>query len=120
AAAPKKPGPAITPIDLADLPVEAIARRIVALPIPAGEYRNLQVGKPGTLYFLRAAEAADPDSVGAPKAALARWTIEDKKSETLAENVAEFELSADGQKVLVGFAPACPPAAPGAPGPRPT
>ncbi|HEX4736996.1 MAG TPA: PDZ domain-containing protein [Allosphingosinicella sp.] len=118
-APPKKPGPAITAIDLADLPVEAIARRIVALPVPAGEYRSLQAGKPGTLYFLRASEAADPDSDGGPRAALARWTIEDKKSETLAENVGEYELSADGQKLLVGFAPSGPPPAPGA-RPRPT
>jgi tricorn protease len=119
-APPKKPGPAITAIDLADLPVDAIARRIVALPIPAGEYRSLQAGKPGTLYFLRASEAADADADGGPRAALARWTIEDKKSETLAENVGEYELSADGQKLLVGFAPSGPPPAPGGPRPRPT
>jgi tricorn protease len=119
AAAPKKPGPALTAVDLADLPVEAIARRIVALPLPPGEYRALQAGKPGTLYFLRA-EASQGDSDGGPKASLARWTIEDKKTETLADNVSSFELSADGLKLLVGFAPSGPPPAPGAPGPRPT
>ncbi len=119
AAAPKRPGPTVTAIDLADLPVDAIARRIVALPIPAGEYRALQAGKPGALYFLRASEAPDPDSDNGPNAALIRWTIDDKKSETLAENVADYELSADGQKVLVGFAPSGPPPAPGGSGPKP-
>jgi tricorn protease len=119
AAPPKRPGPAVTAIDLADLPVEAIARRIVPLPLPPGEYRDLQAGKPGTLYFLRAGEAAGPDDDGAPKASLARWTIADKKAETLAENVAEYELSADGLKLLVGFAPSGPRPAPGGPPPRP-
>ncbi|HEY1606816.1 MAG TPA: PDZ domain-containing protein [Allosphingosinicella sp.] len=119
AAPPRRPEPAITPVDLADLPVAAIAHRIVALPIPAGEYRSLQSGKPGTLYFLRAGEAPDPDSDSGPNAALVRWTIEEKKPETLAENVTEYELSADGQKLLVGFA-ASGRGAPGGPPRQPT
>jgi tricorn protease len=118
AAAPAHP-PAPTAIDLADLPVEAIARRIVALPLPAGQYRDLQAGKPGTLYFLRASDESG-DGDGAPRATLARWTLEDKKSEPLAENVAQYELSADGQKLLVGFAPSGPPAAPGGAARRPS
>ncbi|MBV9930807.1 MAG: PD40 domain-containing protein [Alphaproteobacteria bacterium] len=110
----------VTRIDLAGLGPEAIARRTVALPLPAANYQSLQSGKPGTLYLLRASET--PDAEGDGGGTLIRWTAEDKKSETLAERVVEFELSADGQKLLLAFAPSGggAGAAPGGPRPRPT
>lgn len=121
AAAPPRQAP--TRIDLAGLGTDAIAQRTAVLPLPAADYRGLQTGKPGTLYVLRGSEALDPDADGpGGRAALLRWTAEDKKTETLAENVLDYELSADGQKLLVGFAPPSAGAAavPGAPRPKPT
>jgi tricorn protease len=119
-APPPKPVPTAIAVDVADLPAEAIARRVVALPIPAGEYRGLQAGKPGSLYLLKASEPANPDSDGPPTATLLRWTAEDKKTDPIAENLLGFELSADAQKVLLATAPAGGgAAAAGGPGPRP-
>ena len=111
----------VTRIDLSGLSPEAIARRTVALPLPAANYQALQSGKPGTLYLLRAPEDADGDG-GGGGGTLLRWTSEDKKTETIADKVLEFELSADGQKVLLAFAPpgGGAGAAPGGPRPRPT
>lgn len=120
---PAPPPRPVTHVDLAGLGPEAMARRTVALPLPAADYQALQTGKPGTLYLLRAAEAPEADGEGAGNrgGTLIRWTAEDKKTETLAEKVLDFELSADGQKLLVAFAPAGggTGAAPGAPRPRP-
>ncbi|HLI76610.1 MAG TPA: hypothetical protein VKV02_06655, partial [Acidobacteriaceae bacterium] len=50
--APAAPKP--TEVDLAGMPVEAIARRITALPLPPRFYRSLKTGKPGTIYFTEA------------------------------------------------------------------
>jgi tricorn protease len=115
----KKPPVPNTAVDLSGLSPDAIARRISAIPLPPASYRSLAAGKSGALYFLKAGEGGAGG--GGQGASLVRWTLEEKKPETLAENVADFELSADRQKLLVAYAP--PPAAPpppGAPGPKPT
>lgn len=113
-ATPAKPGakPAaaapVTPavkIDLASLTPDQIARRTVALPLPAANYRGLVAGKGGVLWLLRANEALDPDADEAPGASLVRWTLDGKKTETLFDNAADFSLSADGNKLLVRTAP---------------
>ncbi len=116
--AAKKPVPPSTAVDLANLSPDSIARRISAIPLPPARYRSLTAGKSGVLYFLRAGE---PEGDAPQGASLVRWTIEEKKPEALAENVADFELSADRQKLLIAFAPpsAAPPP-PGAPGPKPS
>ncbi|MDT7933275.1 MAG: PDZ domain-containing protein [Sphingomonadaceae bacterium] len=112
-AAVKPAKPAATRVDLEGLSVDAIARRMVPLPLPAAGYRDLQTGKPGTLYLLRDNDAQDIDSDDPPAAALIKWSVDDKKTETLADKVQDFELSADGAKVLVAYPPAGGPAQPG-------
>lgn len=117
AAAPK---PAATGIDLAGMSTEAIARRIVAMPLPAADYRDLQAGKAGSLYVLAAAEPTGADNDNPAAATLKRWTLDDKKTVTLAEKVLRYEISADAEKILAAFAPAGgPPPAPGSRAPQP-
>ena len=121
---PKPPVAAAQPtaIDVAALSPEQIAGRIVALPLPARDYRNLRTGKPGVLYVLRNDEAADPDADGPPTAELGRWTLKDRKWEKLAESVQTYQVTADGEKLLVGLAGSPPPGgpAPGGAPPKPT
>lgn len=81
--------------------LDGIGGRIVALPLPAGVYVGLATGLKGSVYFLEAAESGRFAGGGAT---LSRWTQEDRKTEKLADKVASVELSADGQKMLVGFA----------------
>jgi tricorn protease len=94
-----------TPIDLSGLSLEAIAGRIAPLPLPAKAYRSLQAGKPGVIYVVSQDSEPDPDSESfdAP-GALIRWTLEDRKSEPLAQHVVRYRLTADGQKMLVALA----------------
>src|SRR5580658_4372250 len=92
-AEPKKP-PKPTEIDLAGKQPDEIARRIVALPLPPRAYTGLSTGKPGTIYVLE-----QPQEAGA---ILSRFTLEDRKTEKLADHVREFRLTADGEKMLIG------------------
>ena len=120
-AAPPAAAAASVPVDLAGLSPAQIAGRIAALPIPARDYRDLQTGKPGVLYFVANEEEQDPDGDGPPDGVLTRWVLEDRKGERLAEHVQRFQLTADGTKVLVGVSPPRPAAVrtPGAPPPKP-
>ncbi|WP_158942286.1 S41 family peptidase [Granulicella sp. S190] len=95
AKAPTPPKP--VKIDLAN-----IESRIVALPLPAANYESLTAGKPGTLYLLQTSEGnrfADRTAV------LNRFVFDTRKTEKLAEHVDSFDLSADGEKMLLGLLP---------------
>ena len=95
----KKP-PKPTEIDLVGKHVDEIARRIVALPLPPREYIGVSSGKAGTVYVLEQAEQAGPGQDQG--AILSRFALEDRKTEKLAEHVRHFELTADGEKMLLG------------------
>ncbi len=87
-----------------DLP--GIESRIVALPLPARAYSSLSAGKPGSLYFLEAqAKYADFYFRAFPGTdagtTLTRFILEKRKSEKLADHARNFELSFDGEKMLL-------------------
>jgi tricorn protease len=90
---PEPPKP--VKIDLA-----GIETRIVALPLPAAVYTGLATGLKGSLYFL---ERPQSGRFGDRGATLNRWILEDRKTEKLAERVTQFELSADGKKMLLAI-----------------
>ena len=85
---------AVTRVDL-----NGIGNRIVALPLPAAPYVSLSAGPKGTLYYLVRLETGRYDD---PAATLSRWTLEDRKTERLAERIESIQLSADGEKMLLG------------------
>ena len=78
--------------------LEGIEQRIVALPLPAGVYTGLETGLKGSLYFT---EIRDSGRFSDRNATLSRWTAEDRKTEKLAEHVEGFDLSANGEKMLL-------------------
>ena len=114
-AAMKAPEPKSTVVDLAGLSPTVIAGRIAPLPLPERAYSDLQTGKPGTLYFLEG-EGGGPFVGGGGGATLSRYVLEDRKTEKMAEHVAAYELTADGEKMLVGLLPAPTPGEAPAPG----
>jgi tricorn protease len=91
---PAKPAP-VKPVKV-DLP--GIMNRIVALPLPAAVYTGLAAGLHGSLYFL---ELPESGRFADRAATLSRWTLEDRKTEKLAEHVESFQLSANGEKMLL-------------------
>ena len=107
----------LTTIDLAGMSVEAIAARVAPLPLPPNTYGSLQTGKTGTLYFLTA-EPGQLFSEGPPTGTLSRWNQEDRKAEVLASHVQGYQITADGQKMLLALAAG--PAPAGGPPPKPS
>jgi tricorn protease len=90
-----KPAPKPVKVDL-----EGIESRIVALPLPASVYENVSGGLKGSIYFT---ERPESGRFGDRGATLSRWTPEDRKTEKLAEHVEKFELSANGEKMLLAL-----------------
>src|SRR5208282_5019255 len=103
---PEKPKP--VKIDL-----EHLENRAAALPLPPSGYTGLAAGKEGVLYLL---EGGGRFGAGRGQT-LTRFVLKTKKSEKLADHVAGFDLSFDGEKMLLEMAqhdePEGPPAANG-------
>jgi tricorn protease len=116
-----KPAAARTPAAPTPVKVDlaGIEGRIVALPLSAGDYLELVAGKPGVLYFR---QAGGGNRFSERAATLSRFVFDTRKTEKLAERVASFDLSADGEKMLLGLTPEGTGGARGAGGgaPRPT
>ena len=90
-----KPAPKPVKVDL-----EGIETRIVAMPLPASVYTGVTAGLKGSLYFT---EIAASSRFGDRGATLSRWTPEERKTEKLAEHVEAFEISANGEKMLLAL-----------------
>jgi tricorn protease len=84
---------------------DKIQQRIVALPIPARPYIGLEAGKLGQLYIV---EASSTGRGATPGAILSKFDLKTRKVEKLAERVAAFDLSADGNKMLLRLLPPTP------------
>ena len=80
-----------------DLP--GIGARIVALPLPAGSYSDLQAGKAGGFFYLE--RAGEGRGAGGGGATVKRFSLETRKAETVAERVSFYDVSANGEKILV-------------------
>jgi len=106
---PEKPKP--VKIDLANL-----EDRAVALPLPPAGYTGLTAGKEGVLYLLEGGGRFQ----GERGQTLTRFVLKTKKSKKLADHVAGFALSFDGEKMLLQMAHEEPEGAPTAAGPVPT
>jgi tricorn protease len=70
---------------------DAINYRILDLPIPVGDYEGLEAGPEGQIFFLRNSDG---------KAALQRFDLKDRKTETMLGEVESYWISADGKKLL--------------------
>jgi tricorn protease len=102
------------PVKPIKVDLAGIASRVVALPLPTSDYIQLAAGKKGSLYFLEVPTSA---RYAGRTATLSRWVFEDRKTEKLADHVESFELTADGEKMLLGISHAREGAEAGAGGP---
>ncbi|MCA1635372.1 MAG: PDZ domain-containing protein, partial [Acidobacteria bacterium] len=89
AAAAKKPEPVRIDFD-------GIDQRVLALPVPARNYVWMLAGKAGTLFILEA--SSGPDAQGF---VLHRFDLPKRKVEKVTEGVTSFDLSANGEKMLL-------------------
>jgi tricorn protease len=89
-----------TPPKPVKIDVAGIEGRIVALPLPSADYLDLEAGKPGILYFR---QAGGGNRFADRSATLSRFVFDTRKTERLSDRVASFDLSADGEKMLLGL-----------------
>ncbi len=97
---------------------DGLQQRIVAVPgIPQRQYSQLLAGADGTVFYLETKPGQPQFGPGAGSE-LFRYRLSDRRAATFVNGVAEFELSADGKKLLYRT-PTIPPGIPGGTG-RPT
>src|SRR5207302_1184 len=65
---------------------DSIDQRIVALPIPAGNYSSLAAGPAGQIYYLEEPLEAPPDSNGPVAGKLKRFDLTKRKTEDALPN----------------------------------
>ncbi len=90
---PEKPKP--VKIDL-----DRLQDRAVALPLPPRDYTSLIAGKEGILYLLESGGRFQ----GEHGQTLMRFVLKTRKPEKLADHIAGFDLSFDGNKMLLEMA----------------
>ena len=92
--APARKAPEPVRIDL-----DGIDQRVVALPIPARDYVDLQVGK-GNLIYIIEAPSASGDSFGPPALTVHKYDLDKRKLDKALDGVSTFMVSANGEKAL--------------------
>jgi tricorn protease len=85
------PKVALLPVAPVTIDFDGIENRIIDLPVPAAQVSDLEAGAAGQIFFLREADG---------KKAVQRFDLKDRKTETLVPEADEFEVSADGKKLL--------------------
>jgi tricorn protease len=83
-AAPRQPAPVSIDFD-------GIEQRVVALPVPAANLSSLRAGEAGMIWYRRTADGAS---------SLRRYDLNRRREDTILPNVAAYDLSADGKKLL--------------------
>ena len=84
------------PVTPTRVDLDGIQSRVVAIPLPARTYADLESGKAGGFFFLERA-----DDGGRGGATLKRFSLETRKADTIAERVMSYDVSANGEKILV-------------------
>ncbi|HXX21769.1 MAG TPA: PDZ domain-containing protein [Terriglobia bacterium] len=84
-----------------DIDLENISQRILALPIPARNYQQLDAGKPGVLFLVEG-PPVDPIEFedGPPTVTVHKFDLKTRKTEQILEGVSSFQLSFNGEKML--------------------
>ncbi len=99
AEAEAKPDAAKPPVSVR-IDFDNLDQRILALPIPAREYVGLAVGKTGVLYVAEASDIADAFR-DEPAVTIQKFDLKTRKTEKLVEGVQDFDVSDNGEKMLI-------------------
>jgi tricorn protease len=92
--------PPETPPKPVRIDFDGLQQRILALPLPTRAYLGLEAGRAGILFVLEPGAAAGGRGFGGGMV-VNRFDLKTRKSEKLAEGVAGFDLSANGDKMLL-------------------
>lgn len=78
--------------------LDGIDQRIIALDLPARDYRGLTAGKEGTIFYMEGQQ-------GENTMKLHRYLLKDRESKEILSGVVDYMLSADGEKLLYSMGP---------------
>ncbi len=87
------------PVPPVTIDVENIGQRVLALPIPSKNYADLAAGRAGTLFLLEGSLVPGEDGPG--PLSISVFDLAKRKLEPFADGVTSFDVSANGEKVLV-------------------
>ncbi len=96
---PKKDEPKKEDVKAVKVDFDGIDQRIVPLPLPARNYRGLEAGKAGVLFYLE--YPATFGGGGGPGVTLHKFDLTKRKAEVFAPAATGFRLAANGEKILV-------------------
>lgn len=91
----EKQEPVVVRVDM-----ENISQRILALPVPARNYVDLEAGKTGQVFLLEAPPVLSQEDFMNPKMVLHKFDLKKRKVDKFVDGIAEFRLSHDGKKLL--------------------
>ena len=91
----KKEEPPAVRIDL-----EGISQRILALPIPAKNYVNMLAGKSGILFIAEGPQVITQNDYPNVPQTLYKWDLEKRKLDKFIEDLNDFTVSFNGEKLL--------------------
>jgi tricorn protease len=85
-----------TPVDVS-IDFDGLQQRIVSVAgVPERQYSRLRPGVAGTVYYLEAGGSGDAER----GSTLQRYRLRERRAATFVGNVAEYDVSADGHKLL--------------------
>jgi tricorn protease len=85
-----------------DIDFDRLETRILCLPVPAANYRSLQVGKEGEVYYL---ELPSVRNAGASENKLHKFSLAERKDDVLMSNMDRYWLSVDKKQLLYRSGP---------------
>jgi tricorn protease len=91
----KKDEPVVVKLDL-----DGIGQRILSLPIPAKNYVNMVSGKSGILFLSEAPMVVTEDDQENLPQTIQKFDLSKRKVDKLLEDINDFVVSADGNKIL--------------------
>ncbi|MGH9947270.1 MAG: S41 family peptidase, partial [Pyrinomonadaceae bacterium] len=93
---PAKPEPVTVTIDF-----DRIGQRIVTMPMPTRNYAALVAGRANNFYLLESIPASGT-TAGPGTVAVHKFDLDKRKAEKILDNVNNFQVSANGEKMLFG------------------
>lgn len=91
--APKAPEPF-------SIDFEGLNNRILAIPLPAGNYGNLQPGTAGQFYYIQSPEDDNPTPGPPERSVLHQYDLAKRKDDAFIPGVSDYIVSADRKKIL--------------------
>src|SRR5262249_54315428 len=99
AQADRRPRPPVT----VQIDFDGLQQRTINVPgVPERQYSQLKAGAPGSVYYLEASAGRGRGGPGGPPpgSELFRYRLSDRRAAMFANSVADYEVSADGHKLL--------------------